>query len=97
MTISISEIDGKMITEHCDNRRKTFPPERGVWPTAINNQITIINIVAMERRPEKSAGELRHFCGKIALIFLDFLIRFVSKQNEYIKPPKTQLKVVYLY
>jgi hypothetical protein len=35
-----------------------------------------------ERRPEKSAGVLKPF-GRIALIFLDFLVRFASRQNEY--------------
>ena len=35
-----------------------------------------------ERRPEKSAGALQ-LCGQIALIFLDFLVRFASRQNEY--------------
>jgi hypothetical protein len=35
-----------------------------------------------ERWPEKSAGVLKPF-GRIALIFLDFLVRFVSRQNEY--------------
>jgi hypothetical protein len=35
-----------------------------------------------ERWPEKSAGVLKPF-GRIALIFLDFLVRFASRQNEY--------------
>jgi hypothetical protein len=50
----------------------------------MNNQTMISNIASMERRPEKSAGVLRPFCGQLALIFLDLLFRFVSRQNEYV-------------
>ena len=34
---------------------------------------------------EKSAGMVRRFYGRIALIFLDLLFRFVSRQNESVR------------
>jgi hypothetical protein len=49
----------------------------------MNNQITINNIASIERWPEKSAGVLQPLCGRIALIFLDLLVRFASRQNEH--------------
>jgi len=49
----------------------------------MNNQMTITNIASIERWPEKSAGVLQPFCGQVALIFLDLLVRFASRQNEH--------------
>ena len=36
----------------------------------------------MERWPEKSAGVLRPFCGRIALIFLDFWLLFCQEKSK---------------
>jgi hypothetical protein len=47
-----------------------------------------------ERWPEKSAGVFKPF-GRIALIFLDFLVRFASRQNEY-RSKSIILKIKYL-
>jgi len=36
----------------------------------------------MERWPEKSADEFNPFCGKIALIFLGFLLLFCQEKSK---------------
>ncbi len=48
----------------------------------MNTQFTINNITSMERWPEKSAGVLRLFCGRIALIFLDFWLLFCQEKSK---------------
>ncbi len=48
----------------------------------MNTQFTINNIASMERWPEKSAGVLRPFCGRIALIFLDFWLLFCQEKSK---------------
>jgi len=51
----------------------------------MNYQFTVNRIVSIEWWSEKSAGVLWHFCGQLALIFLDLLVRFASRQNEHTK------------
>ncbi len=48
----------------------------------MSTQFTINNIASMERWPEKSAGVLRPFCGRIALIFLDFWLLFCQEKSK---------------